>query len=224
MRRMAHKPSMKQRGGIQLDLLNFVAFGKVTELFRVRPLEVARAVCQEVLGDREMAFSDCVIERRVSVPLQSIVSCMDRSRLSARQAVIWLRLGIFRGTQEHILHTCLRHAHLHRAAQRIARQASGYCTQQREASFAHRSRARSEAAQFTNRASQGRNPSNLANSTEKECLSSVKRHLHRVKPAERSSKAQMDDIVHESSFERLDNLRQADRNVHTTAERRRAPC
>ena len=58
----------------------------------------------------------------------------------------------------------------------------------------------------------------------KECLSSVKRHLHRVKPAERSSKAQMDDIVHESSFERLDDLRQSDRNVHTTAERRRAPC
>ena len=84
MRRMAHKPSMKQRGGIQLDLLNFVAFGKVTELFRVRPLEVARAVCQEVLGDREMAFSDRIIERRVSVPSQSIVSCMDRSRLSAR--------------------------------------------------------------------------------------------------------------------------------------------
>ena len=52
----------------------------------------------------------------------------------------------------------------------------------------------------------------------------MKRHLHRVKPAERSSKAQMDDIVHESSFKRLDNLRQADRNVYTTAERRRAPC
>ena len=159
---------MKQRGGIQLDLLNFVAFGKVAELFRVRPLEVARAVCQKVLGDREMAFSDSVIERRVSVPLQSIVSCMDRSRLSARPgsdlAAIW---HFFRGAQERILHTCLRHAHLHRAAQRIARQASGYCTQQREASFAHRSRARSEAAQFTNRASQGRNPSNLANSTER---------------------------------------------------------